>query len=134
MKNFNSLVSGFLLLAATSSCKHAAAPSEACPDVLAGTWYLVNRVPAPKTDETIILTASNEYSVFRDGALAAQGTYAITQDKCGSGAALPFLKFTPAAAGMYAPDGAYTLRDCSLVIEQCLTTDGTVLTYKHPID
>jgi hypothetical protein len=122
------------VLVSAAGCKHTAAPEAACPDVLAGTWYLVNRVPTPRTDETIILTASQEYSVFRNAVLTTQGTYTISQDKCGSGAAVPFLKFTPTALGMYAPDGAYTLRDCSLIIEQCQITDNTVLTYKHPID
>jgi hypothetical protein len=134
MRNFTSLVIGSLLLVATASCKHTAAPSTACPDVLVGTWYLTNRVPVPKTDETIILTANNEYSVFRDGLLSAQGTYAVSQDQCGSGTAVPFLKFTPATPGMYAPNGAYTLRDCTLVIEQCQNMVGTTLTYRHPVD
>jgi hypothetical protein len=116
MTRIISVFGSIVLLTATISCKRTATSTAACPDILAGTWYLVNRVPAPKTDETIIFTASNEYSVFRNGVLSAQGTYAISQDKCGSGSAVPFLKFTPAAAGMYAPDGAYTLRDCTLVI------------------
>jgi hypothetical protein len=131
-----------LLVAAAAGCKQnaeQAAPKAACADTVVGTWYLTKQQcscpPAPKPDETIIFTASQEYSVYRNGQLSAQGTYAITQGQvCGAGPVVPFLKFTPATAGAYAPDGAYKVQNCTLVIDQCLAADGLVLTYQHPVD
>ncbi|RZK34586.1 MAG: hypothetical protein EOO57_10820 [Hymenobacter sp.] len=138
MKNFNSLICCAFLVAAAAGCK-SKATAPACPDVLAGTWHLTSRscacAPTPMQDETIILADNQEYSVLRDGLLTTKGTYAISQGAaCGGGSAVPFLTFTPAAPGGYAPNGTYTLRDCTLVIDQCQTADRTVLAYGHPVD
>jgi hypothetical protein len=142
MLKLNSILLGALLAVTVASCKLQAGqamPETPCVDTLVGTWHLTDREcscpPGPTPDETIILTASHEYSVYRNGQLSAQGTYAVTQGQvCGAGPMVPFLKFTPAAPGAYAPDGAYKLQNCTLVIDQCLAADGSVLTYKHPVD
>ena len=139
MTKVNSVICTALLIATAAGCKQKADPVATCADTIVGTWYMTTREcscpPAPKPDETIILTADQKYSVYRGGQLSAQGTYAVTQGQvCGAGPMVPFLKFTPATPGAYAPDGAYKLQNCSLVIDQCLAADGSVLTYQHPVD
>jgi hypothetical protein len=141
MTKLHSTVCAAFLLAAAGCQPIAkqAAPKTACADILVGTWHLTHREcscpPGPIPDETIIFTASQEYSVYRNGQLSAQGTYAVTQGQvCGAGPMVPFLKFTSATPGAYAPDGAYQLQNCSLVIDQCLAADGSVLTYRHPVE
>jgi hypothetical protein len=122
-----------LLAAGLSGCHEADLPS---PDNLIGTWRLTDRVcycaASPLPDEIITFEPSQRFQVFRNGMLAAEGSYALSRSPaCGESMDRDQLRFTVTTAGAYAPTGAYTVQNQTLVIDQtnkCFS-DGPVYTY-----
>jgi len=106
------------------------------PDNLIGTWRLTTRAcycpVAPTPDEVITFDPNRRFRIFRNGALAAEGTYALSRGPaCGESTDRDQLRFEVATAGTYAPTGAYAVQNQTLVIDQtnkCIS-DGPVYTY-----
>jgi hypothetical protein len=106
------------------------------PDNLIGTWRLTDRAcycaAAPIPDEVITFDNNQRFQIVRNGALAAEGTYALSRaPACGESADRDQLRFEVATAGAYAPTGAYAVQYRTLVIDQtnkCIS-DGPVYTY-----
>jgi len=125
----------FLLTSASlTSCGNKAdLPS---PDNLIGTWRLTARAcyceAAPVPDEVITFDNSKRFQLFRNKALAAEGTYSLSRGPaCGESVDRDQLRLTVTTAGAYAPTGAYTVQNQTLVIDQTnkCVSDGPVYTY-----
>ena len=131
MKKFSSLL---LLTASLAGCRHEAdLPS---PANLLGTWRLTDRqcycAVAPVPDETITFEASQRFQLFRNGKLAAEGSYALSRSPaCGETIARDQLRLAATTAGVAVPTGAYTVQNQTLVIDQTnqCVSDGPVYTY-----
>lgn len=106
------------------------------PDHLIGTWRLTTMAcycpAAPTPDEVITFDNDRRFQIFRKGALAAEGSYALSRGPaCGESVDRDQLRLTVATAGAYAPTGAYTVQNQTLVIDQtnkCIS-DGPIYTY-----
>ena len=102
-----------------------------------GTWrlsaYQCHCPPnQPVPDEVLTLDANQHFRLLRDKKLAAEGTYRTgTGPNCGGGTDEPIITLTPASADTYAPKGAYTLADNTLIIDQCSAADGPKYTYSR---
>jgi hypothetical protein len=122
------------LAASLTGCRHDAdLPS---PDALIGTWRLTHVacycVATPTPDETITFSTSRQFQLMRNGALAAEGTYALSRGPaCGETLERDQLRLVVTTAGAYAPTGAYTVQNQTLVIDQTnkCVSDGPVYTY-----
>ena len=123
-----------LLAAGASSCQRTA-QSQAPGTSLVGTWrltaYQCHCPPnQPVPDESVTLDASRHFKLYRNKALAAEGTYTTGEGvSCGGGSNEPIITLTPASADAYAPKGAYTLTGNTLVIDQCSAADGPKYTF-----
>jgi hypothetical protein len=124
----------FILTASLMGCRHDAdLPS---PEGLIGTWRLTNVAcycpAAPTPDETITFRDNRQFQIFRTGTLAAEGTYSLSRGPaCGETVDRDQLRLVVTKAGAYAPTGAYTVQNQTLVIDQtnkCIS-DGPVYTY-----
>lgn len=125
-----------LLLAGASlaGCQRAATTASPAT-TLQGTWrltgYQCHCPPGqPVPDESLTLEAGQHFKLYRNQALAAEGTYTTGEGaSCGGGTPGPLITLTPASADAYAPHGAYTLAGNTLVIDQCSAADGPKYTY-----
>jgi len=112
-------------------------PAPALSDELAGNWRLTNvqcYCPAgqPVPNEVLKLDASQHFQLFRNGTLAAEGTYATGQGtSCSASNLVPVITLTASSATVYVPKGAYTVADNVLVIDQCSAADGPKYTYQR---
>lgn len=124
-----------LLAAATSGCQRAATQAQAPSATLVGTWkltaYQCHCPPnQPIPDESVTFETGQRFKLYRNKALAAEGTYTTGEGvSCGGGASEPIITLTPASADAYAPHGAYSLQGSTLVIDQCSAADGPKYTY-----
>ncbi|TDN37160.1 hypothetical protein E4631_07045 [Hymenobacter sp. UV11] len=132
------LYASILLAASLSGCQHDSdSPAPALSDELAGTWRLTNLqcfCPAgqPVPNEVLMLDTSQHFKLFRNGTLAAAGTYATSQGaNCSANDMVPFITLTASAANVYVPKGAYSLANNTLVIDQCSAADGPRYTYQR---
>ncbi|MGI4864878.1 MAG: hypothetical protein ACRYFZ_13220 [Janthinobacterium lividum] len=135
MKKLTSFFSIGLLLLVAAGCKR---DSDATPesDSLVGNWRLTKMACFcaynPNTVEILTLDANQHFRLVRDGQLAAQGTYAVTQGSaCANGPLVPYLQLTVAAPTTYAPYGVYTVQNNTLTIERCVALDGPSYTYQR---
>lgn len=135
MKNLASLLTTGLLLTAAVGCKR---DSDATPssDALTGTWRLTGMACFcsynPSVVELLTLGDDHRFNLVRDGQLAAQGTYVLTQGSaCANGPAEPYLQLTVATANTYAPHGVYSVKNNTLTIAQCVALDGPSYTYQR---
>lgn len=128
------LYASLLLAASLAGCRHdsdAPAPS----DELAGSWRLTGMecfcAYDPKIVEILTLGSDYQFRLTRDGRLASQGTFVITQGSaCAGGPVEPYLQLT-AANGAYAPSGVYGIQSNTLTIRQCVELDAPAYTYKR---
>ena len=124
-----------LLAAGASGCQRTTTQAQAPGTPLVGTWkltaYQCHCPPnQPVPDESVTFDASQHFKLYRNKALAAEGTYATGEGvNCGGGTSEPIITLTPTSADTYAPKGAYTLAGNSLVIDQCSAADGPKYTY-----
>ena len=121
-----------LLLA--SGCRHDA-DSPAPSDELAGSWLLTALecfcAYDPKVVEVLTLSRDQQFRLTRDGRLAAQGTYALTQGVACAGDPLePYLQLTTTTGGA-GPSGVYAVRDNTLTIRQCVALYAPGYTYQR---
>jgi hypothetical protein len=107
------------------------------PGSLAGSWRLTKEqsmLPGPLRNETLIFGSGQNFQLFRDNSLAAQGTYSLSlAPSCGETANRQQLSFQATGPSGYVPQGAYTLQGNTLVIDQtnrCFS-DGAVYTYQR---
>jgi len=134
MKQFPFVLVLLVLLATgAAGCQRTA--TQAPGTSLVGTWkltaYQCHCPPnQPVPDESVTLDAGQHFKLYRNKALAAEGTYTIGEGaSCGGGASEPIITLTPASTDAYAPHGAYTLEGSTLVIDQCSAADGPKYTY-----
>lgn len=128
------LYASLLLIASLAGCRHhndTPAPS----DELAGSWRLTGLMCFctydPKIVEILTLASDQHFRLTRNGSLAAQGTYAITQGSACAGDPLePYLQLTTTAGGV-GPSGAYAIQGNTLSIRQCVALDGPAYTYQR---
>jgi hypothetical protein len=126
-----------LLTASLAGCKHDA-DTVPLSDDLAGTWRLTDMqcfCPAGQQvkDEVITFDAAQRFQLSRDGQLAAEGTYALSQGSActGGSGTQALLKLTASATTTYVPSGAYSIQNNTLVIDQCSAADGPKYTYRR---
>lgn len=133
MKHFPIAIA--LLATSAGGCQRAATQAQAPGTTLVGTWkltaYQCHCPPnQPVPDESVTFEAGQRFKLYRNKALAAEGTYTTGEGvSCGGGASEPIITLTPASADAYAPHGAYTLEGSTLVIDQCSAADGPKYTY-----
>jgi hypothetical protein len=125
-----------LLATGLAGCQRTASSPEPEPGTtLVGSWrltaYLCNCPPnQPVPDESVTFDASQHFKLYRNKALAVEGTYATSQgSNCGGGTSEPLITLTASTPNAYAPKGAYTLAGNTLVIDQCSAADGPRYTY-----
>ncbi len=124
-----------LLAAGASGCQRAATQAQAPSATLVGTWkltaYQCHCPPnQPVPNESVTFEPGQRFKLYRNQALAAEGTYTTGEGvSCGGGASEPIITLTPTAEDAYAPHGAYTLQGNTLVIDQCSAADGPKYTY-----
>lgn len=123
-----------LLTASLSGCRHDS-DSPAPSDELAGNWRLTGMmcycVYDPKIVEILTLSNDQQFRLTRDGRLAAQGTYAITQGSAGPGGPVePYLQLTTTVGGV-GPSGVYGIQNNTLSIAQCVPVDAPAYTYQR---
>jgi hypothetical protein len=132
MKNFPLAIA--LLATSAISCQRATHVTEP-GNTLVGTWRLTGyqcHCPPnqPVPDESVTFEAGQRFKLYRNKALAAEGTYTTGEGaSCGGGASEPMITLTPTAADTYAPKGAYTMEGNTLVIDQCSAADGPKYTF-----
>ncbi|AMR26808.1 hypothetical protein A0257_06575 [Hymenobacter psoromatis] len=130
------LYTSLLLAASLSGCRHDS-DSPAPSDELAGTWRLTNvqcYCPAgqPVPNEVLTLDAGQHFQLFRNGALAAEGSYATSQGpSCSASVSVPLITLTASVPSVYVPKGAYSIQNNMLVIDQCSAADGPKYTYQR---
>ncbi len=119
-------------------CRHDSdSPAPALSDDLAGSWRLTTLqcyCPAsqPLPNEVLKLDASQHFQLFRNGTLAAEGTYATGQGpSCSASNIVPVITLTASSSTVYVPKGAYTVENNVLVIDQCSAADGPRYTYQR---
>ncbi|RZK34585.1 MAG: hypothetical protein EOO57_10815 [Hymenobacter sp.] len=135
MKKLATLFYFGLLAIAATSCKH---DSDVLPidDSVVGSWRLT-KMPCfcafdPKVVEVLTLDGNQQFRLVRDGVLASQGSYAVTQGAaCNSGPLAPYLKLTVATPNTYAPNGEYTVQNNTLTITGCVALDGPAYVYER---
>lgn len=132
------LYASLFLAASLSGCRHNGdSPAPALSDELAGTWRLISVVcfcpgGQPVPDEVLTLDTSQHFQLFRNGTLAATGTYATSQKpNCSASDSAATLTLTAPTAKGHLPTGAYRLQNNSLVIDQCSAADGPQYTYQR---
>jgi hypothetical protein len=124
-----------LFTASLISCQRSATTSPNPDNTLVGTWHLTGyqcHCPPnqPVPDESLTFEADQHFKLYRNQALAVEGTYTTGQGaSCAGGTPEPIITLTPTAASTYAPKGAYTLEGTTLVIDQCSAADGPRYTY-----
>ncbi|MDO7887896.1 hypothetical protein [Hymenobacter cheonanensis] len=131
MKNLLPLL---LLTASLAGCQRGATTSPGPESTLLGSWRLTGyqcHCPPnqPVPDESVTFGAGQHFKLYRNQALAAEGTYTTGQGASCGGTPEPIITLTPTAASTYAPKGAYTLEGNTLVIDQCSAADGPRYTY-----
>lgn len=125
-----------LIAASLAGCRHDS--DSPAPDTLEGDWYLTAiQCYCPTAflslqNEHITFGASQRFQLFRNGALAAEGTYNTGPGtNCGGSTSVAILTLTPSAANVYVPKGAYSVQDNTLIIDQCSAAGGPRLTYRR---
>lgn len=132
----NILYTTLLLASCLAGCRHDS-DSPAPSGELAGIWRLTNLqcfCPAgqPLPDEVLTLDASRHFQLFRNGTLAAAGSYATSQGpSCSASDSVPLLTLTATAPNAYVPKGAYVIQNNTLIIDQCSAADGPKYTYQR---
>ncbi len=130
------LYASLLLVASFSGCRHDS-DSPAPSDELAGSWRLTGLqcyCPAgqPVPNEVLTLDASQHFQLFRNGTLAATGSYATGQGaNCSASDLVATITLTATVPNVYVPKGAYSVQSNVLVIDQCSAADGPRYTYQR---
>jgi hypothetical protein len=127
-----------LLTASFGGCKHNVESPGPDPGTLAGNWRLTDRqcyCPAgqPLPDEQITFDANGHFQLFRNGALATEGSYAFSQGmSCGGSTTnVTLLTLKGTTPNVYVPYGAYSQQNNVLVLDQCYVADGPKFTYQR---
>lgn len=123
------------LLLATNLAGCAREADSLSPATLVGTWRLTDRMcycaASPLPDEVLTFTTEQRFQLFRDGTLAADGTYSLSRSPaCGETIARDQLRLVTIARA-YVPTGAYTVQGPTLIIDQTngCVSDGPIYTY-----
>jgi hypothetical protein len=127
------ILSLLLLAASLAGCAREA--DSLSPATLVGTWRLTDRMcycaASPLPDEVLTFATDQRFQLFRDGTLAADGTYSLSRGPaCGETIDRDQLRLATIAR-TYVPTGAYTVQGQTLVIDQTngCVSDGPIYTY-----
>jgi hypothetical protein len=131
------LYTAVLLTASLAGCGHKEKLSTAGPGTLLGDWRLTAyqcNCPAgqPVPNETVMFDVNQHFRLFRNGKLAAEGTYTTGKgSSCTSSTdgTEDIITLTAPSFATYLPKGAYALQGQTLIIDQCSAADGPKYTY-----
>jgi len=129
------LYSTILLAASFTGCAHK--EQLTASDALLGNWrltaYQCSCPPGqPVPDEKVTFDVNQHFRLFRNGQLAAEGTYTTGKgSSCtgSSGGSEDIITLNATSPTTYVPKGTYTLENQTLTIDQCSAADGPRYTY-----